>query len=81
MERRLTVYSCGLAEVRSVRGSKRSPYVQFIHQTVPDFLIEGKGLAILWDKPDSMEHLVEMSYHQLSLYVVPFLALLAFMVV
>lgn len=45
MERRVKSLSCGLAEIQVQKGT---PVVQFIHQSVNDFLLED-GIKILLD--------------------------------
>ncbi|KAL8310357.1 hypothetical protein RB597_010277 [Gaeumannomyces tritici] len=62
MKRRVQMLSCGLAEVTS---SSDAQVVQFIHQSVKDFLVE-KGLSALESGLTSTGLAIEMAHHRLS---------------
>ncbi|KLU89688.1 hypothetical protein MAPG_08658 [Magnaporthiopsis poae ATCC 64411] len=62
MKRRVQTLSCGLAEVTS---SSNAQVVQFIHQSVRDFLVE-KGLSALQSGLTSTGLAIEMAHHRLS---------------
>ena len=63
MERRVKSLSCGLAEIRVQKGT---PVVQFIHQSVNDFLLED-GIKILLDSNwESIDMAIGWAHYRLS---------------
>ncbi|EFQ99305.1 hypothetical protein MGYG_02317 [Nannizzia gypsea CBS 118893] len=62
MERRVKTYSCGLAEVVELDQTR---VVQFIHQSVKDFLLH-KGLSTLDHSRSSMGNAIGRAHYQLS---------------
>ncbi|KAI4862015.1 hypothetical protein F4820DRAFT_39340 [Hypoxylon rubiginosum] len=69
MQRQVQTLSCGLAEVSS--GAQT---VQFIHQSVKDFFIEG-GLLILDNSSASTSVAIGLAHFQLSRICIHFLAM------
>ncbi|KAH7039836.1 uncharacterized protein B0I36DRAFT_232619 [Microdochium trichocladiopsis] len=45
--------SKGLAEITRSKVKSKAPSVQFIHQSVPDFLLKEKGLVTIWADGDT----------------------------
>ena len=63
MERRVKSLSCGLAEIQVQKGT---PVVQFIHQSVNDFLLED-GIKILLDSNwESIDTAIGWAHYRLS---------------